>query len=441
MPDGFGYSGEGSGGDSRGMVDSSPPSSSYSTGRPGDDGMSQYGATAYQKLTPEQNLAYAKMFQAPAGPNFTYNFNDPGLKEAIYRATAPDVGSSAYNFGIRGAGVTSDQYFSGAAGGGATPEEEATRMNLVRNLIGTAIKGFAPLPLKLAGYVGSKLSGSPNVLSGGISGNNANPTGNVINPSSVTTGSSSGSSPSNLGTLFGAAGLLGLGANLGSSFGANSSFETTGGGGMADTNSFSSFAGDLPSILNIAGGINSLFNQPSAQAAQSSADPFAPYRPGFAATYAGAMAPGGSANIEAMPGYTQYNTGVMQPALQASQRAAAATGQLYSGGEQQALQKTGQQGYYSFMTDYLSKLAAGAGVGQSPYNAAALGNTVSSQNQQGVMQGLGAIGQGFSGLSGMFGNTGVTSYSNYSPSWVAGAAQDMPSLSSGSIDPLLEWSI
>jgi len=172
------------------------------------------------------------------------------------------------------------------------------------------------------------------------------------------------------------------------------------GGTMSSLLSGVTGGSNLGSILNIASGINSIFNQPSSTAAQTSGDPFAPYRAGLAAQYAGALQPGASTNIEAMPGYTQYNTGVMQPALQASQRAAAGAGQLYSGGEQQALQKTGQQGYYGFMTDYLNRLATGSGASANPLGGAKLGQDVSTANQQGVMQGVSAIGQGVRGLFG-----------------------------------------
>jgi hypothetical protein len=174
------------------------------------------------------------------------------------------------------------------------------------------------------------------------------------------------------------------------------------GGGMADT---SSLTGSLSTILDLVGGINAMTAGQSSGAA-SAADPFAQYRPGFAATYASAMAPGGATNIAAMPGFTQYKTGVMDPALEASQRAAAGTGQLYSGGEQQALQKTGQQGYYGFMTNYLNSLATGAGAANNPYNAANLGMQQQNQNQQAQMQGLGAIFQGVAGLPSLFSSIG-----------------------------------
>ena len=174
----------------------------------------------------------------------------------------------------------------------------------------------------------------------------------------------------------------------------------------------------LGSVLGIAGGINSLtgggitsalgFGQssPSGAEAQRMADPFMDYRGQLGAMYSGALQPGAKANIQDMPGYSQFNTGVMQPAMQASQRTAAASGQLYSGGEQQALQKTGQQGYYGFMTDYMNRLAQGSGAAQNPAQAAGMGLAQGNLNQQGVAQGFGALGQSIGGLSKQFGSLG-----------------------------------
>jgi len=174
----------------------------------------------------------------------------------------------------------------------------------------------------------------------------------------------------------------------------------------------------LGSVLGIAGGINSLtgggitsalgFGQssPSGAEAQRMADPFMDYRNQLGAMYSGALQPGAQANIQDMPGYSQFNTGVMQPAMQASQRTAAASGQLYSGGEQQALQKIGQQGYYGFMTDYLNRLAQGSGAAQNPAQAAGMGLAQGNLNQQGIAQGFGALGQSIGGLSKQFGGFG-----------------------------------
>lgn len=188
----------------------------------------------------------------------------------------------------------------------------------------------------------------------------------------------------------------------------------------------------LGSVLGIAGGINSLtgggitsalgFGQssPSGAEAQRMADPFMDYRGQLGAMYSGALQPGAQANIQDMPGYSQFNTGVMQPAMQASQRAAAASGQLYSGGEQQALQKIGQQGYYGFMTDYLNRLAQGSGAAQNPAQAASMGLSQGQYNQANQMAGFGALGQGISGLNRQFGggmNTmqGTDPYMNTMP--------------------------
>jgi hypothetical protein len=172
----------------------------------------------------------------------------------------------------------------------------------------------------------------------------------------------------------------------------------------------------IGSVMSIAGSVNamsggSLFGggSPSGAEAQRMADPFMDYRSQLGAMYSGALQPGAQANIQDMPGYSQFNTGVMQPAMQASQRAAAASGQLYSGGEQQALQKIGQQGYYGFMTDYLNRLAQGSGAAQNPAQAAGMGLAQGNLNQQGVAQGFGALQQQFGpggGISKMFGGGG-----------------------------------
>jgi hypothetical protein len=177
-------------------------------------------------------------------------------------------------------------------------------------------------------------------------------------------------------------------------------------GGKMDLSSFSS-------ILNIASGINSLTgggissalgigpgSTPTATQAQTMADPFAPYRNTLAGWYAGALTPGAQTDVTQMPGYSQYKSGVLDPAMDASKRSAAASGQLYSGNESLALQKTGQQGYYGFMTDYLNRLAQGSGATQAPATAAGMGLTQGSSNQQAFSQGVGAVGQGISGLFG-----------------------------------------
>lgn len=130
----------------------------------------------------------------------------------------------------------------------------------------------------------------------------------------------------------------------------------------------------------------------SGSAAQQAGDPFSPYRDNLAQMYSGALQPGQSADIQKMPGYSQYKTGVLDPAMEASKRSAAGSGMLYSGNEQQALQKTGQQGYYGFMTDYMNRLAQGSGAVQNPAQAAALGTSQGNLNQQGISQGVGSLG-------------------------------------------------
>jgi hypothetical protein len=171
--------------------------------------------------------------------------------------------------------------------------------------------------------------------------------------------------------------------------------------------------GSVSSALAIAGGINALTGGGVSSAlgvgpgkaatgtqAQNMADPFAPYRANMAQMYAGYMQPGGTTDITQMPGYSAFQTGVMDPALEASKRSAAKSGMLYSGNEMQALQKTGQQGYYGFMTDYLNRLATGAGAGYAPSQGAQIGLGQTAANQQAFSQGLGAVSTGLSGLYG-----------------------------------------
>ena len=88
--------------------------------------------------------------------------------------------------------------------------------------------------------------------------------------------------------------------------------------------------------------------------------------------------------------------------MEAQQRAAAKSGMLYSGNEMLALQKTGQQGYYGFMTDYLNRLAQGSGAVNNPAQAAGMGLAQMGANQQGFMQGMGALGQ----MAGQFAGSG-----------------------------------
>jgi len=208
------------------------------------------------------------------------------------------------------------------------------------------------------------------------------------------------------------------------------------GGDMATTGSGGGWGQDISSALNIAGGINALTSG-GGGGSSTPGDPFSQYRAGLAAQYAGALQPGGATNIEAMPGFTQFQTGVMQPAMQASQRSAAGAGQLYSGGESAALQKIGQQGYSGFMNDYLNRLSTGSGASANPLGGADLAARLQAQQQQAVMQGIGAFGQGISGISNLFG--GKSNYSDYSDSSVQAASQQMPSLipTQQALDPLL----
>jgi hypothetical protein len=177
------------------------------------------------------------------------------------------------------------------------------------------------------------------------------------------------------------------------------------GGGLLSGLSMPSM-GQLGSAMQLAGSINSLTGggitnalggAKTVQQAQSQADPMAPYRQNLAAMYAGALQPGAETDITKMPGYSQFQTGVLDPALEAAKRSATKSGMLRSGNEQIALEQIAQQGYSGFMSDYLNRLATGAGVTQSP----AAGYNAGTQAQTGIMQGLGGIG---TGIAGIFGN-------------------------------------
>lgn len=199
----------------------------------------------------------------------------------------------------------------------------------------------------------------------------------------------------------------------------------------------------IGSVMSIAGGINSMTGgslfgggSPSGAESQRMADPFMDYRAQLGQMYSGALQPGAKANIQDMPGYSQFKTGVMDPAMQASQRTAAASGQLYSGGEQQALQKTGQQGYYGFMSDYMNRLAQGSGATQNPAQAAGMGLAQGQQNQANQMAGFGALQQQFApggGISNMFGgNLGGAGGSGLSAGQMSGLQTDaMNQMSTG----------
>lgn len=204
----------------------------------------------------------------------------------------------------------------------------------------------------------------------------------------------------------------------------------------------------LGSAMQIAGGINSLTGGgitnalgggKAVQQATNAADPMAPYRQNMAAMYAGALQPGATQDPTKMPGYSQFQSGVLDPALEASKRSGAASGMMRSGNEQIALQKVGQQGYSQFMTDYMNRLAAGAGVAQSPAAGAAAGQTA----QGNIMQGVGAIGTGIAGIfgGGSGGNGGGVTGNTYgaaSNDWVQSQSAVMPSNNNFG-NPALAW--
>ena len=261
----------------------------------------------------------------------------------------------------------------------------------------------------------------------GIGGNMASPIGTAGQWGAQTNPNAGFSFNANASTLGKAAlgGILGgpvgfLGGLLGGvSYSAptyNTGAAITGYSPGSDTTSGGTFSGgpgggsDLAGALLVAGGITAGSGTTAgagAGSASNPADPFAPYRADLAKQYAGALTPGASSNIQAMPGYSQYNTGIMQPAMMAAQRAAAAGGNLYGGGEKARLQTLGQQGYYNFMNDYMNRLAQGSGAVNNPATAVGLSleaardaQRIQDANQKATMSNLGFGVQTFNQLGG-----------------------------------------
>lgn len=132
--------------------------------------------------------------------------------------------------------------------------------------------------------------------------------------------------------------------------------------------------------------------QGNAAAAQQQglADPFSPYRSGFAQQYSSALQPGANLPPEGLPGFSQFKSGILDPSMQATQRSLNASGQFASGNEQIALEKTAQQGYSGFMSDYLNRLSQGSGAGNNPATAAGQGMQAKDTMNQMVGQAAGA---------------------------------------------------
>jgi len=189
------------------------------------------------------------------------------------------------------------------------------------------------------------------------------------------------------------------------------------------------------SVVAIAGGVNSLTGGgitnalglgPNTSGTVNQANPMAPYQAQLAGMYAGYLQPGQSPNIQQMPGYTQFQQGVLDPALAANKASAASSGMLYSGNEEAALQKLGQQSYSGFMTNYLSQLSGGAGVGFNPASAAQLGAQQANLANQGIAQGFGSVATGLRGFgSGATGSTGAITDPN-SQAYFAAQAAGLP---------------
>ena len=291
---------------------------------------------------------------------------------------------------------------------------------------------------------GATTGGGGNTFTGGGGNTWSDASGSVTTTPKGVSWTGTGFNTSNAATQFGlgmltgnpiAAGIKGLVGGLsGYSPGGSASYDGSGstgsGGSMSD---FLGGGSNLGNAITIAGGINSLTNAGGNidTGVQRAGDPFAGYRGNLAAMYAGALSQGGQVDPKQMPGYSQWESGVLNPAMEASKRSAAASGMLRSGNEQIALQKTAQQGYYGFMTDYLNRLAQGSGAVNNPATAASLGAQQGNMNQQATMQGIGAIGQGLAGYfsSGAPTPTDMTGFytpSSGVPEWVGSAADSAP---------------
>ena len=309
------------------------------------------------------------------------------------------------------------------------------------NSLGAMGQGIGPDAGPMSGAETGLTGGTPGLGMGlggtggganppGTGGNMATPIGTAGQWGAQTNPNAGFNFTANAGTLGKAAlgGILGgpvgfLGGLLGGvSYSAptyNTGAAITGYSPGSDTTSGGTFSGgpgggsDLAGALLLAGGITAGSGATAGTGAGTGAgaanpaDPFAPYRADLAKQYAGALTPGASSNIQAMPGYSQYNTGVIQPAMMAAQRAAATGGNLYGGGEKARLQTLGQQGYYNFMNDYMNRLAQGSGAVNNPATAVGLSQEaardaqrIQDANQKATMSNLGFGVQTFNQLGG-----------------------------------------
>ena len=170
-------------------------------------------------------------------------------------------------------------------------------------------------------------------------------------------------------------------------------------------------AATTAAVVGIAVGVNALSggaitkglgfggdSDEQARQQQERADPFSSHRKQLGNLYSDYLTGKTPTDPNQMPGYSSFESGVLDPAMEATKRSMAASGQMQSGNEAIALQKLGQQGYYSFMTDYLNRLSTGSGAAQGPATAAGMGYTAGQNYDQQMMQGIGGIMQGASSL-------------------------------------------
>ena len=329
-------------------------------------------------------------------------------------------------------GGGTDMGYSGPDAGYSSPDagpSSGVETGLTGGTPGLGLgSGYAD-PSTVTGYLGPSAETGGGANPPGTGGNMASPIGTAGQWGAQTNPNAGFSFNANASTLGKAAlgGILGgpvgfLGGLLGGvSYNAptyNTGAAITGYSSGSDTTSggFSGGPGggsDLAGALLVASGITAGSGATAGTGAGTGAgaanpaDPFAPYRADLAKQYAGALTPGASRNIQAMPGYSQYNTGIMQPAMMAAQRAAAAGGNLYGGGEKARLQTLGQQGYYNFMNEYMNRLAQGSGAVNNPATAVGLSQEaardaqrIQDANQKATMSNIGFGAQTFGQFGG-----------------------------------------
>lgn len=214
------------------------------------------------------------------------------------------------------------------------------------------------------------------------------------------------------------------------------------------------YFGTIGSVLSIGSGVKSIFGSSSdtqsPQAAQASADPFAPYRAGYAQELQTLLHPGynagvlskweqsqgfGSTNkkgvwsegkltpeqtvaknqqISKMQGEVLGRSVTNQPGYQfelgqgtqALERAYAARGMSSSGNEQIALNEFGQRLSGQYYTDMINRLMGLSGANQNPAAGQSAYQQAQATNLQQNQAGWNSAMQGIGGLRAIYGSSG-----------------------------------